>query len=206
MPSSEPAGVSLGLPHCDIRYYPEFLTPAEAQRFYVELRHSIAWRQDSIRIFGKYVKQPRLTALYGDSGKSYSYSGIRMDPNPFTQPLTHLRHKVEKFVQARFSSCLLNLYRDGNDSNGWHADDEKELGSQPLIASLSLGATRSFQLKHRKMKGLRHRMPLQAGSLLVMKGATQENWLHQVPKTRKPVGERINLTFRQIGQAETLTK
>ncbi len=149
-------------------------------------------------LFGKTYWQPRLTALYADNGKSYTYSGITMHPKPFGPVLLEIKSQVEAAVGSVFTTCLLNKYRDGSDSNGWHADNEKELGRNPVIASVSLGGVRSFHLKHRKKRQWRHKMALHHGSLLLMQGTTQHYWLHQVPKTKKPVGERINLTFRYI--------
>jgi alkylated DNA repair dioxygenase AlkB len=121
-----------------------------------------------------------------------------MHPHPFPERMNKLKIAVEKLAGVAFTSCLLNLYRDGNDSNGWHADNEKELGQNPVIASLSLGETRKFKMKHRRDKSLKYDLDLVSGSLLIMKGGTQHHWLHQVPKTKRPVGERINLTFRRI--------
>tara|TARA_Y100000385_G_scaffold248062_1_gene268561 strand:- start:2581 stop:2949 length:369 start_codon:yes stop_codon:yes gene_type:complete len=119
-----------------------------------------------------------------------------MSPQKFTPLLNRIKSKIEERTQSIFSSCLLNLYRNGQDSNGWHSDDEKELGKNPTIASLSLGAERIFHLKHKKITTLKHKLSLQNGSLLVMKGETQHYWLHQIPKTKKPIDKRINLTFR----------
>ena len=119
-----------------------------------------------------------------------------MSPQKFTPLLNRIKSKIEERTQSIFSSCLLNLYRNGQDSNGWHSDDEKELGKNPTIASLSLGAERIFHLKHKKITTLKHKLSLQNGSLLVMKGETQHYWLHQIPKTNKPIDKRINLTFR----------
>ncbi|MGB5190017.1 alpha-ketoglutarate-dependent dioxygenase AlkB family protein [Robiginitalea sp.] len=181
-----------------LRYEPHFLDTDAADRLFKHLLAAVTWKEDSIRIFGKTYPQPRLTALYGDAGRSYSYSGIRMHPTAFTPELTNLKLRIEELSGEQFTSCLLNLYRDGNDSNGWHADNEKELGNQPFIASVSLGTSRSFHIKHREDKSLRYRMQLEHGSLLLMGGAMQDFWLHQIPKTRKPVGKRINLTFRKI--------
>ncbi|WP_203293225.1 alpha-ketoglutarate-dependent dioxygenase AlkB family protein [Luteirhabdus pelagi] len=190
----------LSLPDAEIVYYPNFLSTAEADRYFDILLKETPWQQDNITVFGKTYPQPRLTALYGEAGKPYTYSGITMHPHPFTEPLLGLKKKVEDVVEAHFTTLLLNLYRDGNDSNGWHADDEKELGKNPIIASVSLGASRSFHLKHKKDKSLKHKIQLEHGSLLVMKGTTQEFWKHQIPKTKKDVGPRINGTFRIISR------
>ncbi|MEJ2162090.1 MAG: alpha-ketoglutarate-dependent dioxygenase AlkB [Robiginitalea sp.] len=177
---------------------PGFIPGEMADMLLNRLIEEVPWQQDNIRIFGKTYQQPRLTALYAENERSYTYSGITMNPLPFPSILQPVKEAVEKRADHKFTTCLLNLYRDGNDSNGWHADNEKELGSNPVIASLSLGATRAFHLKHLEDKSLRYRLFLEHGSLLIMGGAMQHHWLHQIPKTRKPVGRRINLTFRSI--------
>lgn len=187
------------LPDATVRYEPGFVPLEEAACLFGEIKRQTPWQQDTIRLFGKTFQQPRLTALYGKNGQAYTYSGIRMEPLPFTPLLEDLLHRVSVAAGADFTTCLLNLYRDGSDSNGWHADDEPELGTNPVIASLSLGAPRKFHLKHRRMKSQRVRMILEPGSLLLMAGTTQHHWLHQVPKTKRPVGPRINLTFRRLG-------
>jgi alkylated DNA repair dioxygenase AlkB len=189
--------ISLGLPDSDICYFPDFYIPELANLYFERLLNEIVWRQDDIKVFGKIYAQPRLTALYGDTDKPYSYSGIRMQPTPFTPLLQGIKQDIEEATSARFTTVLLNLYRSGQDSNGWHSDDEKELGNNPEIASLSLGATRKFHLRHKEKK-LRHSIALEHGSLLLMKGSTQHCWQHQIPKTKKTVDPRINLTFRFI--------
>ncbi|HCO85227.1 MAG TPA: alpha-ketoglutarate-dependent dioxygenase AlkB, partial [Arenibacter sp.] len=156
------------------------------------------WQQDNITVFGKTYPQPRLTALFGDNSRPYSYSNITMHPHTFTAELLELRNKLQMEIDVRFTSCLLNLYRNGRDSNGWHADDEKTLGKNPIIASISLGQERYFHLKHKLKKDLKQKLLLVHGSLLLMKGETQHCWYHQVPKTAKTVQERINITFRVI--------
>ena len=161
------------------------------------LRVASAWEQKSVTIYGKSIPQPRLIAWYGDPGTSYTYSGLRVDPNPWFPALASLKAEVERATGATFNSVLLNLYRNGSDSVAWHADDEPELGSNPTIASVSLGATRKFQLKHNLTKQV-FSVDLTSGSLLVMSGSTQESYKHAVLKTTRPVGERINLTFRRI--------
>ncbi len=188
----------LGLPDSEIWYYPQFLDQTKAERYFRVLKNHTPWQQDDIVVFGKTYAQPRLTALYANNGKEYSYSNITMKPHPFSNDLLELKRNVEKMASIEFSTCLLNLYRDGKDSNGWHSDDEKELGSNPIIASVSLGAERFFHLRHKLEKNLKHKIMLEHGSLLVMKGATQHFWQHQIPKTAKKIGERINLTFRVI--------
>jgi alkylated DNA repair dioxygenase AlkB len=180
-------------------YYDRFFfSNIEANKYFNLLKKEIQWQQDDIKIFGKIYPQPRLTALYANNNKSYSYSNIKMQPITFTPTLFDIKSKIEKRLNSQFTSCLLNLYRNGQDSNGWHADNEKELGLNPVIASLSLGAERVFHMKHRNDKKEKVKINLTNGSLLVMRGRTQHHWLHQIPKTRKKVGERINLTFRII--------
>lgn len=164
-----------------------------------QLQREVAWREESIRLFGKTYLQPRLLAWYGDSDASYRYSGIRHEPLPWLPLLAQLRERVEALSGARYNSVLANLYRNERDSMGLHADDEPELGAQPTIASLSLGEERIFRLRHRSRKDLAPlRLPLGAGSLLLMKGETQQHWKHEVPKQTRPCGARINLTFRLV--------
>lgn len=188
----------LKLPDAELTYIVDFLPKKKAENLFKSLKKNTNWQQDTISIFGKTYNQPRLTALFNDTGKTYSYSNITMYPEPFSKELLELKQTIEEISHSKFNSVLLNLYRDGQDSNGWHADNEKELGPNPTIASLSLGADRIFHFKHRQIKSERHKITLANGSLLVMSGAMQHNWLHQIPKTKKVIGERINLTFRQI--------
>ena len=190
--------LKLQLPDSDITYFSNFLNCENANTYFELLKSSVSWRQDEIRVYGKLYAQPRLTALYGTNNRSYSYSGITMQPLPFSETLSDLKAKISGLTPANFTSCLLNFYRDGKDSNGWHSDDEKELGKNPVIASLSLGQERYFHLKHKKLKDLKYKILLEHGSLLLMRGSTQHFWQHQIAKTTKPIGERINLTFRVI--------
>ena len=188
--------IKLPLLDAEIDYYPGFLGLETSITLFKELEINTPWKEDDIRVYGKVFKQPRLTAFFANNEKSYGYSNISMIPHKFTPILNSLKQKIETATKTTFTSCLLNLYRDGQDSNGWHADDEKELGINPVIASVSLGAERIFHLKHKNNKAIKHKLILQNGSLLMMKGATQHHWLHQIPKTKKPIGKRINLTFR----------
>lgn len=190
--------VSLPLPDADIILYPSLLNQPECDHLLTDLTQTINWRQDSITIYGRSLPQPRLTAWYGDPGKSYTYSGLTMHPSHWTPTLLELKAKVDALAGVVFNSVLLNLYRDGNDSMGWHSDDEPELGANPVIGSLSLGGTRRFLLRHRFKRGLKHELELTSGSFLLMQGTTQSYWQHQVPKTKRPVLPRINLTFRVI--------
>lgn len=191
-------GFPLHLPDADITYYPNFIAHAEASQIFEILKNETPWQQDDIKVFGKVYAQPRLTALYGTNQKSYSYSNIEMIPHKLTPTLANLKERVDAISLTDFTTMLLNYYRDGKDSNGWHADNEKELGTNPVIASLSFGQERFFHLKHRTDKTLKHKLLLQHGSLLLMKGETQHKWLHQIPKTAKQIKGRINITFRII--------
>jgi alkylated DNA repair dioxygenase AlkB len=186
------------LPNAKLIYIDNFYDTAIADQYFDILRKTVNWQQDDIMIFGKTYKQPRLTALYANNNKPYSYSNITMQPTLFTTELQQIKSDIEKEAHHKFTSVLLNRYRDGNDSNGWHADNEKELGTNPVIASLSLGESRPFHFKHRKIKEERHKINLSHGSLLIMRGDMQHHWLHQIAKTKKDIGERINLTFRTI--------
>jgi len=190
--------IELPLADATVIYYPALFNSDVAKAYFEKILNETTWREDDITVFGKTYKQPRLTALFADNGLPYSYSNIVMHPDKFSSTLATIKTEVEKICQHTFTTCLANLYRYGSDSNGWHADDEKELGKQPVIASVSLGETRKFQLKHKLNKELKYQLKLPSGSLLVMKGTTQEFWKHQVPKTKLEVKPRINLTFRTI--------
>lgn len=190
--------IDLNLPDSKIRYYPNFLEKGKADYYFEILKNTIPWQQDDIKVYGKVYPQPRLTALYGNNNKPYSYSNITMQPHQYTKELLEIKDYIEAKTKFEFSTCLLNLYRDGKDSNGWHADNEKELGNNPVIASITLGQERFFHLKHRTQKALKHKLLLEHGSLLLMQAETQHHWLHQIPKTTKAINQRINLTFRMI--------
>jgi alkylated DNA repair dioxygenase AlkB len=186
------------LPDASIHYIDHFLTMAEANALFEDLQQNIPWKQDPITVFGKTFPQPRLTSLHGHTQNPYTYSGITMQPHPMTASLRLIEKKLKQYTEEDFSSVLLNLYRDGKDSNGWHADDEASLGINPVIASVSLGAPRFFHLKHNKDSSQRVKLLLEHGSLLLMGGQTQHCWKHQIAKTAKHVGPRINLTFRKV--------
>jgi alkylated DNA repair dioxygenase AlkB len=175
----------------------DFIPQKEADAILDYLTNQIKWKQGNIRMFGKNIAIPRLTAWYGDQGMNYNYSGINNDPTPWTSELQGLKAKVELAANTSFNSVLLNQYRDGNDSVSWHADNEKELGENPIIGSVNLGATRVFKLKHNITKEVK-KINLTHGSLLVMGGKMQHYWKHAVPKTAKKIDARINLTFRLI--------
>lgn len=190
--------IKLDIPQAEVIYYPSFFKLSEANYYYNLLLKRIPWQQDDITVFGKTYKQPRLTALFGNNKKPYSYSNITMHPHLFTTELEEIKAKIENKLNIKFTSCLANLYRDGKDSNGWHADNEKALGKNPSIASVSFGEDRFFHLKHKANKNLRRKILLKNGSLLIMKGETQEHWLHQIAKTKTYKNPRVNLTFRVI--------
>lgn len=177
--------------------------PYSTEEVFIRLRGETPWRQDSIVLFGKAHLQPRLTAWYGDA--SYTYSGLRLDPLPWTPLLAQIRAAVEQACGRRFNSVLLNYYRNERDSMGMHSDDEPELGPEPTIASLSFGATRSFILRHKRNKRT-VKLDLHDGSLLLMSGSLQSNWLHGINKSTRLIGERINLTFRYIVQCDGFTQ
>ena len=181
-----------------ITYYPNFWTESECGFYFNDLMKSISWKSDKIKVFGKLYNQPRLTSLHSDNTNPYSYSGIKMFPSKMNESLKKIRQKIRMVCNEEFSSVLINLYRDGNDSNGWHADDEKELGVNPTIASVSLGEERYFQMKHKNLKIEPIKFKLKNGSLLIMSGTTQTEWYHKIPKTSKKISSRINLTFRKI--------
>lgn len=195
-PSEE---IQLNLPDSDITYYPNFFSEMESLDFFNSILEDTDWQQDSIKVFNKTHNQPRLTALFSSNNKPYSYSNITMYPSVFTKALLEIKKKIETKTSSQFTTCLANLYRDGQDSMGWHSDDEKELGKNPIIASVTFGETRPFHLKHKTKKELRQKLLLENGSLLIMQGATQHHWLHQIAKTKQRVNPRINLTFRVIG-------
>jgi len=168
-----------------------------------ELLHQLIeqtpWQQETITLWGKAHLQPRLSAWYGDKNASYSYSGIQLSPIAWSDTLSHIKNRIEHTTGCQFNSLLLNYYRDNKDGMGFHADDEPELGNTPSIASLSLGELRTFVLTHRHDKNVRNvRIPLASGALLLMKGETQKNWKHGIPKETQPCGPRINLTFRFV--------
>ncbi|MCW7554662.1 alpha-ketoglutarate-dependent dioxygenase AlkB [Endozoicomonas gorgoniicola] len=203
MPASEfiSATIPATIPAKDaqLQFWSEALAPAESRKYFDDLIASTPWRQDKIRLFGRHVAIPRLQAWYGDTHCHYSYSGLRLAPLPWAPQLLQLKARVEQLCQHRFNCVLLNLYRSGSDSNGWHSDDEPELGLQPVIASLSLGATRRFKLRHKydnTVAGIT--IDLSNGSLLVMSGHSQSHWQHCLPKTARQIEPRINLTFRNI--------
>ena len=183
----------------DARFIADFLTRPQSDAYFAELLDLVEWTQQIIRIRGREVASPRLSAWYGDPDAHYSYSGLSLSPRPWLPVILELKTRVEAVCNSPFNSVLLNLYRDGADSMGWHSDDEPELGERPVIASLSLGATRRFRLRHRRRKDLEPvAIDLENGSLLIMAGDTQRCWKHQLPKSKRVAEPRVNLTFRNI--------
>lgn len=189
----------------EILYIPEFFERNECDYFANILKGPttdgpgvINWKQDHIKMYGKSFPLPRLTAWYGDAGRSYTYSGITSRPNAWNEPLLKIKMAVEATASSVFNSVLLNWYRDGSDHLSWHADDEVELGRNPTIASVSFGAERDFVLRRKDNHKSQVVIPLQPGSLLIMRGQLQHFWQHCVPKRKRVGAGRINLTFRQI--------
>jgi alkylated DNA repair dioxygenase AlkB len=191
--------VPIRMPDAEVTYTRSIDLPTPANEMLRDFIDRTPWRAEQITVWGRTHDQPRLVAWYGDAGASYSYSKIKLDPLPWTPTLKVLRERIERFTDSTFNSVLLNLYRDEKDSMGMHSDDEPELGARPVIASLSIGETRTLTFKHkhhREMKPVK--IPLESGSLLLMKGETQRNWLHGINKQTSPCGPRVNLTFRRI--------
>lgn len=189
------------LPEPEVDWYPNWISAAVAAEMLERLKEEVVWKQDSIGTPGGVKPLPRLTAWQGEPGAIYIYSGIRNEPLPWSSTVLVLKKRVEETTGAAFNSVLLNRYRSGNDSMGWHADRERELGAAPVIASVSLGATRRFDLRHNQTGAIRS-FELTSGSLLVMRGTTQAQWRHRVPKAPTLQAERINLTFRWVSSSE----
>jgi len=178
-------------------FIPNFFNNPESDNFFKLLKEKILWKQESMNMYGKQIAFPRLTAWYGNDDKPYSFSGITLSPNPWNPVILEIKNRIEPKANVCFNSVLLNRYRDGKDSISWHTDAEPELGKNPIIASVNFGATRKFQLRHVRTKE-KIEIELTHGSLLIMQGELQHYWQHQVPKTNKTIGERINLTFRVL--------
>jgi len=182
----------------DLLFYPDWMGSQAADALMKTLRENIVWECHRIKIFGREVDSPRLSCWMGDAGASYVYSQTRFEPRAWLPQLQVLRQRLQIELECQFNSVLANLYRDGQDSMGWHSDDEPELGRQAVIASISLGATRRFSFKAKTENAKAVHLELPHASLLIMRGDTQENYRHALAKTAKPVGERINLTYRNI--------
>lgn len=183
----------------EVWFMPNFMPLDKANSYFKKLYETINWRQEEIKLFGKTHPVPRKTAWYGYEGFNYKYSGIFCNPEPWTKELLEIKRVIEHFLPKEdFNSVLLNLYRNGNDKVSWHADDEKGLGQNPTIASVSLGATRRFDLKHKTESDQKLQLELTPGSLVIMKGGLQHHWLHQIPVQKRVKDSRINLTYRNI--------
>ncbi|MCP8464331.1 alpha-ketoglutarate-dependent dioxygenase AlkB [Pseudomonas sp. ZM23] len=190
--------VPILLPDAELRLIPDWCPPTCARQWFEQLLAETPWEQPSVRLHGREYPVPRLLAWYGDPEAAYTYSGLTHQPLPWTPLLAEIRSRVSASVGQALNGVLLNYYRDGQDSMGWHSDDESELGRNPLVASLSLGGARRFDLRRKGRNAIEHSIDLPPGSLLVMSGATQHHWQHQVAKTRRPVAPRLNLTFRLV--------
>ncbi|MGE4070058.1 MAG: alpha-ketoglutarate-dependent dioxygenase AlkB [Lysobacterales bacterium] len=190
--------VDIALPGAKVGYLSGWLTAFSADGALNALLTEVPFSQHRVRMFGRELPAPRLSAWIGDPGAAYRYSRVRHEPLPWTPTLQALRERLQEDLGCAFNSVLVNRYRSGADSMGWHADDEAELGAEPVIASVSLGATRSMRFRSRTLDPIRLSLPLEHGSLLLMAGQTQALYQHAVDKTRAPVAERINLTFRLI--------
>jgi len=188
----------LRLPDAELTQWPQFLSASAARELFQELETSAPWEQTQIRIAGRHLPIPRLNVWYGDPGTNYGYSGARLTSHPWTPALAALRSRVETITGHRFNSALLNCYRSGQDSVDWHSDDEAVLGPEPVIATLSLGVARRFELRHRSRPGLRRQLVLADGSLLLMAGPMQRHWRHRVPKEPGVEGPRISITLRLV--------
>ena len=186
------------LQDAELLYHSAFYDKTESDRIFKTLLETIEWKQDKIMMYGKELPLPRLSAWYGDNNKPYTYSGITLNPLPWTEELLQIKEKIEVEAKVKFSSVLLNRYRDGQDYVGWHTDAEKELGKNPVIGSVNFGATRKFLLRRIDDHKEKFEVELKHGTFLMMSGATQHFWQHQVPKTAHKIGERLNLTFRVI--------
>ena len=182
----------------ELRLYPYLFSPEERENFLTQLKENVNWQQEEIKLYGRAILLPRLTAWFGDEGKTYMYSGITVEPEPWTPTLLEIKNRIEEVSNVTFNSVLLNYYRNERDSVSWHSDDEPELGKNPIIGSVSFGEVRTFQLKHKRNKSLTISRDLPDGSYLEMAVSTQHHWLHQIPKRTRKIGPRINLTFRII--------
>jgi len=202
-PPNLPAhGSQAALPGAELCLVEGWLAAAQADALFAALQAGIAWETHRIRMFGRSVDSPRLSCWIGDPGTDYSYSGTRFAPHPWPAALQAVRIRLATELGCDFNSVLANRYRDGRDYMGWHSDDEPALGPRPVIASLSLGGRRRFLLRHRQARDQKLELQLGHGSLLIMRGGTQQHCQHALPRTAKPMGERINLTFRTLLLAE----
>ncbi len=192
------AGQSKGLPTELLEYHPAVFNAEESHALLQTFVNTITWEQRAITMYGKTMVTPRLTAWYGDTGKNYVYSGNKFNPFPWTPELLQIKNRIEAIAHVAFNSVLLNYYRNGNDSVAWHSDNEAELGLQPIIASVSFGQVRSFDIRHKQDHTEKYSVRLESGSLLIMKGDLQQYWEHRIAKSANVMKPRINLTFRII--------
>lgn len=198
-PSNPDQFIDHELVDASIREYPQAFTPPQSEAFFQSLLKEIPWQQETLKIAGRVIAVPRLQCWMGDRGSHYGYSGMRLSPYPWQPPVVDIRQRVQQLSGMTFNSVLVNYYRDGRDSVAWHADDEVELGPAPVIASVSFGVERYFQLKPKRPGSkTRYQLLLRDGSLIIMAGSLQKNWLHQLPKVNGLTAARINLTFRNI--------
>jgi alkylated DNA repair dioxygenase AlkB len=198
--SCSTSGIHFEMLDADVSLYQSLYSTKEADLIFNELRQEIMWEQEKIEMYGKTHQVPRLTAWYGDDNKTYTYSGITTSSRPWIRCLLNIKQKIEVISQTRFNIVLLNFYRSGADSVAWHSDDEPELGHNPVIGSVSFGQQRVFQMKHKIKKDERQKIMLGHGDFLLMKSCTQHHWVHQVPKSKTYMKERINLTFRTVSE------
>jgi alkylated DNA repair dioxygenase AlkB len=201
-PSQASTPIQIDMQDADVSFHAAWLEQAMSDILFSQLKENLAWRQDTITLYGKQHLVPRLQAWYGDPEAQYEYSGIPLVPLPWTDELLDLKKRCETVTGKRFNSVLANWYRHGQDSMGMHSDDEVQLGHQPVIASVSLGETRTLIFKHKRTKA-RQTIDLTHGSLLIMAGSTQDHWQHGINKTARDLGGRINLTFRWIYNEST---
>ena len=192
------AGQSRGLPSELLEYYPQFISKPDSNSLLQKFIDETPWRQTTQKMWDKEYLTPRLTAWYGDPGTDYSFSGGLKNPMPWTPELLLLKEKVEQAAGKRFNSVLLNYYRDGSDSVAWHSDKESVLGKNPVIASVSFGQVRSFDIRNKANHKEHYAIKLEHGSFLLMKAGLQEHWDHRIAKSTKPIGARVNLTFRVV--------
>lgn len=195
---NDSVGEVLSMPDAKVTFYRNFFDLQKSDSLFKVLLNEINWRQDKMKLYGKEIDLPRKTAWYGDRDKSYTFSGIHLDPEPWTPSLLEVKQRIEEVAEVQFNSVLLNLYRHGSDGISWHTDAEPELGENPVIGSVSFGGTRRFMFRHRQDQDLKVEVELTHGSFLLMAGETQHFWQHQIPKTSRKVEPRINLTFRVI--------
>ncbi len=196
--AADSVGEVLSMPDAKVTFYRNFFDLQESDEIFQILLSEINWRQDKMKLYGKEIDLPRKTAWYGDRNKSYTFSGIHLDPESWTPTLLQVKQRIEEVAEIEFNSVLLNLYRHGNDGISWHTDAEPELGENPVIGSVSFGGARRFMFRHRQDQDLKAEVELTHGSFLMMAGETQHFWQHQIPKTSRKVEPRINLTFRVI--------